>query len=354
MILTIIIAFFSLIALIILHEFGHFVLAKSFGVKVEEFGLGYPPRLFGKKIGETIYSLNLLPLGGFVKIYGQEEQIDDPRSFTRKPFWQRALIILGGVISFWVIAVIILSIVMATGVPTMVDDEEGQGLTGIEAKVQILAVSKDSPAEEAGLRTGDIIKNFVQVKEIQEFANVHKGEEIALTIQRGKEVFEISLVPRLSPPDSEGPMGVALARTVLKTYPWHQAPLKGILATGNLTWMIIRSWIMVIGSLFQGQGLPLGVEVGGPIKIFALFTEMGDLGVSYFLQFIAIIAVHLALINILPMPALDGGWLMFMIIDRLRKKPLNQKVVQKISTVFFFLLVGLMIWITIRDISKLF
>ena len=149
-------------------------------------------------------------------------------------------------------------------------------------------------------------------------------------------------------------MGVALARTVLKTYPWHQAFLKGILATGNLTWLIIRSWIMVIGSLFQGQGLPPGVEVGGLPRIFVLFAEMGNLGASYFLQFIAVIAVHLALINILPIPALDGGWLMFMVIDRLRKKPLNQEVVRKISTVFFFLLVGLMIWITIRDIIGIF
>lgn len=351
MILIFITTFFSFVALIILHELGHFVLAKSFGVKVEEFGLGYPPRLFGKKIGETIYSLNLLPFGGFVKIYGQEEPIEHSRSFSTKSFWQKSLIILGGVISFWVIAVIILTIVMATGVPTVVDDEENQGL--IESKVQIMAVAKDSPAEGAGLKIGDVIKNFVQVKEIQEFANVHKGEEITLTIQRGKEVFKVSLVPRFSPPDSEGPMGVALARTVLKSYPWYQAPLKGISATGQLTWFIIRSWGMVFSSLFQGQGLPAGVEVGGPIKIFTLFTEMGDLGISYFLQFIAIIAVHLALINILPVPALDGGWLMFMIIDRLRKKPLNQEVVRKVSTAFFFLLVGLMIWITIRDIIKL-
>ncbi|PIR72282.1 MAG: hypothetical protein COU42_02070 [Candidatus Nealsonbacteria bacterium CG10_big_fil_rev_8_21_14_0_10_36_24] len=351
MILTIIIAFFSLIVLIILHELGHFVLAKSFGVKVEEFGLGYPPRIFGKKIGETIYSLNLLPFGGFVKIYGHEEPIDRPRSFSTKPFWQKALIILGGVISFWVITVIILTIVMATGAPTAVDDEENQGL--IEPKVQIMVVAKGSPAEGAGLKIGDVIKNFVQVKKVQEFIDINKGEETTLTIQRGREIFNVSLVPRFSPPNNEGPMGVALARTALKVYPWYQAPLQGILATGNLTWLIIRSWIMVIKSLFQGQGLPPGVEVGGLPRIFVLFTEVGALGASYFLQFIAVIAVHLALINILPIPALDGGWLMFMIIDRLRKKPLNQKVVQKVSTAFFFLLVGLMIWITIRDIIKL-
>src|SRR4030042_6402817 len=139
MIFTIIIVFISFVILVILHEFGHFILAKIFGVKVEEFGLGYPPRLLGKKFGETIYSINLLPLGGFVKIYGQEERIDNPRSFTTKPFWQRALIILGGIISFWVVSAILLSIVMAIGAPTAIEDEENGGM--VNPKVQIIAIS---------------------------------------------------------------------------------------------------------------------------------------------------------------------------------------------------------------------
>ena len=343
MILTIIIAFFSLIALIILHELGHFVLAKSFGVKVEEFGLGYPPRIFGKKIRGTIYSLNFLPFGGFVKIYGQEKTIKNPRSFSEKPFWQKAIIILAGVISFWFVAAILLSIVMAIGAPTIVEDEEDGSL--VEPKVQIISISSGSSAEEAGLKMGDIIKNFDKVKEVQEFTKAHKGQEIVLTIQRGKEIFDVSLI---------APMGVALARTTLKSYPWYQAPLNGILATGQLTWLIIKSWGMVFSSLFQGQGMPAGVEIGGPVRIFELFVDVGNLGVSYFLQFIAFISISLALINVLPIPALDGGWLLFMIISRLRKKPLNQEVVRKVSTAFFFLLVGLMIWITVKDIMNFF
>ena len=110
--------------IVMIHELGHFILAKKFGVKVEEFGLGYPPRLFGKKIGETVYSINLLPFGAFVKIYGEESRINDPRSFSSKPFWEKALIVLGGVISFWIVAVIILSIIMGIGAPTIIGDEE--------------------------------------------------------------------------------------------------------------------------------------------------------------------------------------------------------------------------------------
>lgn len=348
MALIIIIAFISLVALIILHEFGHFILAKSFGVKVEEFGLGYPPRILGKKIGETIYSLNLLPFGGFVKIYGQEEEIDLPRSFSQKSFWQRSLIILGGVLSFWFIAALILTILMMLGVPTVIEDEAESNL--INPKVQIVSVAQGSPADKAGLKIGDIIKNFDKVKEVQDFAQLNKGQEVSLTIQRGKEVFNISLIPRVSSPSEQGPLGVALVRTALKTFPWYQAPLKGISATGSLTWLVIKSWVMVLGSLFSGQGLPPGVEVGGPVKIFELFIDIGGLGASYFLQFIALIAVHLALINVLPIPALDGGWFLFILIGRLRGKPLDQKIIQKVSSVFFFLLIGLMIWITIRDI----
>lgn len=349
MIFTIVIAFVSLIGLIILHEFGHFVLAKILGVKVEEFGLGYPPRLFGKKFGETVYSLNILPFGGFVKIYGQEEIISDSRSFSQKPFWKKAIIILGGVFSFWVISAILLSIVMIIGAPTIVEDDQNQGL--IEPKIQIVSVSEGSPAWQAGLKVGDVINGFDKVREVQEFTKNNAGKKVSLTIQRGKEVFDVFVILRVPSSDNEGALGVGLARTALKTYPWYQAPLKGISATGSLTWLVIKSWGMVLGSLFSGQGLPPGVKIIGPVKIFEWFIDVGGMGISYFLQFIAIIAVQLALVNILPIPALDGGWLLFMVIERLRGKPLNQKIVQRITATFFFLLLGLMVLVTARELA---
>jgi len=361
MFLTFIIVFVSFVILIILHELGHFFMAKKFGVKIEEFGLGFPPRLFGKKFGETLYSINLLPFGGFVKIYGQEEPIDNPQSFSTKPIYQRALIILGGVISFWIISAILLSIVMAIGVPTMIEDEENHNL--VNPKVQITAIAPDSPAEKAELKIGDIIRELKfqeeqlkidKVGQVLEFTQAHKGGEVILTIQRGKETFDISLIPRVSHPENEGPMGIALTRTALKFYPWYQAPVKGIIATGNLTLMTVMGWGKLIASLFQGEGVPPDMEVRGPVGIFELFVIVRGLGISYFLQFIAMISISLAIINILPIPALDGGWLLFLAIEKLKGRPLDQKIVRNVSMVFFFLLIALMILVIIKDIMRIF
>jgi regulator of sigma E protease len=353
MYLILIIAFLSLVALIIVHELGHFLIAKKLGVKVEEFGLGFPPRIWGKKIGETLYSINWIPFGGFVKIYGHEEPVKgDPRSFSERPFWQKSLIILGGVLVFWVVAVIILSIVMAIGAPTAIDDSVTTGL--INPKVQIMAVQKGSPAEAAGLKIGDIITGFDKVSEVQNFTEANKGKNVVLSIKRGAEIFNVNIILRQNIGENEGAMGVALVRTDLKKYPWYIVPIKGIEATFDLTYSIIASWIMLLGNIFSGQGVPPGVQVTGIVGIFQLFTEVGSLGVSYFLQFVAIIAIHLAIINSLPIPALDGGWFFFMLIEKIKGKPLNQILVQRTSAVFFFLLVGLMIWITIRDVIRIF
>lgn len=360
MFLTSIIAFLSLIGLIILHELGHFFLAKKFGVRVEEFGIGLPPRLFGRKWGETLYSINLLLLGGFVKIYGEDEKIEDSRSFSQKPIWQRALIIFGGVASFWIIAVVLLSIVMGMGTSMSIsDDEEIQN-----AKVQIIAVASNSPAEISGIKVGDVIKKIQttdqsdyksqisKIKEIQEFTKKHKGKEIILTIERGKEIFDVQLFPRIEAPKGQGAMGVGLVRTVIKSYPWYQAPIQGLIVTGNLTFSIIKGFYSIFINLFNG--LPAGVQVIGPIGIFSMFGQVTQLGINYFIQFIAIIALHLAIINLLPIPALDGGKLVFLGIEALRRKPVLQKTEQTITALFFFLLILLMIWITIKDIIRLF
>ena len=359
MIFTIIIAFISLIGLIVLHELSHFLLAKKFGVKVEEFGVGYPPRIFGKKFGETIYSINLLPFGAFVKIYGEEERLDEPRSFSKKPIWQRALIIFGGCLSFWIISAFLLIIVMNSGVPQAISDDTN--LTSSIPKIQIVAVSSDSPAAEAGLRAGDTIKEvkiqdvkieIQKVKEVVDLTQAHKGEEIILTIERGDKNFEVNLVPRISPPSGEGPLGVALTRIAIESYPWYQAIPKGIVATGKLTILIIQGWLDAIKNFVRG--LPTGVQVMGPVGIFSLTSQISQLGINYFLQFIATLSIYVALFNLLPIPAVDGGRLLFLAIEKIFKRPIPQKIEQRINTVSFLVLIILMVWVTIKDIVKLF
>ena len=356
MVLTIVVAFISLMGLIVLHELGHFICAKKFGVEVEEFGVGLPPRLFGKKFGKTIYSLNLLPFGAFVKVKGEEGGIEDYRSFVGKPIWQRVLIVLGGVISFWVIAAILLSIVAGVwGLPTAVSDEENHNL--INPRVQIVGVVSHSPAEEAGLEIGDTMVGFSKTKGFQEFIEEHKGEEVTLTVKRGEEVFEKEIIPRVSPPEGEGAIGVVLTRVALKPYTWYRAPLQGVITTGLFTKNIVKGWLVGLKSVTGIEKPPEGMkmEMMGPLGIFDLLREYFALGVNYFLFLVALISVALALANILPIPALDGGKLLFLAIEAVRGKPVNQKIEQNLTSFFFVLLIILMIFVTVKfDIPRIF
>ena len=359
MFITIIIALISLLGLIVLHEFGHFILAKKFGVKVEEFGIGIPPRIFGKKLGETIYSINLIPFGAFVKLFGEEKDIEDPQSFSFKPIWQRALIVLGGVVSFWIISAVLLTFVFWLGAPQQISDDANHNL--INPKVQIVAIAPNSPAQTADLKPGDTIRELKvnnqqllinKVKEVQDFTEQFKGQEIILIIERNKEVFEVSLTPRVNPPAGEGAMGVALARTATISYPWFKAPWLGITATVNLTILIIQGWYQAIVNAISG--MPTGVQIMGPVGIFNLLRQAGEMGINYYLYLIAVISLFLAVFNILPIPALDGGKLFFLGIEKIRGKPVPSKIEQKITMFFFVLLLALILFFTLKDIQRIF
>jgi len=351
--------FITFIGLMILHEFGHFILAKKFGVRVEEFGIGYPPKLIGKKIGETVYSLNLLPFGAFVKLQGEVGEADDKKSFSQQTVGKRILVALGGVFSFWIVAAVLLSIVFGLGAPVAVDDEEDGGLSQI--KVQIAQIAAGSPAEKADLQIGDTILKMkdgqeeISVKkviDIQSFTDQHLGAEITLEIERGKNIFDVSLTPRKSPPDDEGPIGIALLRMALKKEPWYLAPLKGIEATGNLTLGILEGYVFAINNVFKGK--PSGVQLMGPVGVLHMMNEVSYLGISYFLNFLATISVYMALFNLLPVPSVDGGKFLFLLIEKIRKKPINEKLEEGITLAFFSLLILLAIWVTIKDIARIF
>jgi len=357
--MLILIAFISLMGLIILHELGHFVLAKKFGVKVEEFGIGYPPRIFGKKIGETIYSLNLLPFGAFVKMPGEIGDKDNKRSFSHQAVWKRAVIAFGGVLSFWIMAAILFGIVFSIGTQVVIDDNQAGSLVNL--KIQIAGVASNSPAEQAGLKLGDAIKmveiggvstEVGKVKELQDFTNQHLGQEISLTVERGKEILVLKLTPRVSPPDGEGPVGVSLVRTAIKSYPWYQAPWQGIVSTVNMTGAILEGYGQAIKNVVGG--VPSGVQMTGPIGIFQMLSQAGQLGASYFIQFVGMIAIYIAIFNVLPIPAVDGGKLMFLLIEAIRKRPIPEKIEQNVTAVFFMALLLLMVFVTVKDIIRIF
>ncbi len=374
--LTIIVSILILGLLIFVHEFGHFISAKKAGMEVEEFGFGFPPRLFGIKKGGTLYSVNLIPLGGFVKIYGEQRTEKeknkkrgrlkkDKRAFYAKPIWKRAIVLAMGVIMNLFLAAILLSIVHGLGVPTVV--EKGMEKNASNVQLQILSIAPDSPAANAGLKMGDSIKQLIvyspyshilpqitvtEVEEVQEFVARHAGEEITLVVKRGEEVLEKVLTPRMSPPDGEGPMGIALARVGLVRYPWYSAIWQGFKTTGQMTVGFIGLFYQLFKNLIL-TGRLIG-EIAGPVGIASLTHQMTKLGLVYVLQFTAIFSINLAILNAIPFPALDGGRLLFLAIEKIKGSPIKIKTEQLVNGLGFAILIFLMLLVTFRDIAKLF
>jgi len=379
-ILILVIAFLSLIILMIIHEFGHFIIAKKFGVRVDEFGVGYPPRIFGKKIGDTIYSVNWLPFGAFVRIYGEEGLdasdssgvgapvlgLDDYRSFTNLKIWQRVLIIIGGVAAFWIAAMIIFSVVFAIGTDLPVADQDVQGMTN--AQLKIVSVSGGSPAAQAGIKIGDTVKDIKvkgidtkidKISDFQRITNENKGKEIILTIERTiqgvPQKFDVSLTPRINPPAGEGSMGVGLQRmaTLIQKTSWYMAPIKGVTYTWETTINSLKGLYLTLASLTGGKGSPEGASLAGPLGITVFLANAASYGVGFFLYFIGMICVFIAIFNLFPIPALDGGKLVFLLIEKIKGKPVSPKIEQIITLIFFIILIALSLYITIKfDIPR--
>ncbi len=359
MILTLLIALLSLVALMIIHEFGHFIIAKKFGVKVEEFGIGYPPRIFGKKFGETLYSLNLIPLGAFVRIYGEEGGVDDYRSFAKLAIWKRVWIVLGGVLAFWIASAIIFSVVFLIGATVPIGDQDIAGFSN--AQVKVIAVEGVSPASQAGILTGDRIievngRKIAKIADFQKITQENKGNNIEIKIERqGLEII-LNLVPRALYPATQGPVGVSLERmaTIVEKSAWHQAPFRGIVYTGQITWQAILGIYKVFVDLFSGNGVPSGAELAGPVGITIFLARAVNYGFGFFLYFIGSISVFIALFNLFPIPALDGGKLLFLAIEKMIKRPVSLKIEQTLTVIFFFLLIAMSIFVTIKfDVPRL-
>jgi regulator of sigma E protease len=355
--MTYIIAILTIGILVMLHEMGHFFAAKKFNVKIEEFGMGLPPRIFGKKKGETIYSINALPIGGFVRMEGEETRSEDPRSFNKKPIWQRFTIVAAGVVVFWLIAVLIYTVLGATsGIPTAISDDETDL---INPQVAIIGIAKDSPAFHANLRAGDVLVEFadesiIRVDQVHLLTTSYADKEVTAKIQRGEEVLQVALTPRKDPPSGEGAIGIALARTGLIKYPWYEAPFQGVVRTWNVTKSVFEMFGVLGSSIFGGEGLPEGAQLSGPVGVIDLLKNSFALGIPSFLSFVAIISVYLAIFNTIPIPALDGGRMFFILLEGVRRRPLPEKLEQRLILISFLVLIPLILWVTVNDLRRLF
>ena len=335
-----------IIVLVLSHEAGHFFLAKWRGVRVDEFGLGFPPKIFGIKKGETFYSVNLLPLGGFVKIFGEngEEGEGDPRSFVSKSLGTRALIVAGGVAANMIVAWIIFSFLAGIGTPQISDGDGGD--------ITVVAVAAGSPAERVGLKPGDRVLGFSSIGAVQEFIDQHRGKEVALTIQRNGDAISIRAVPRAVPPEGEGALGIAMVAIETVAVPWWQAPWAGLKNTASVFWGTIVALASMVWGLLSGIPGAVG-EVTGPVGIASIVSEVSQFGLLPFFQLMAVLSINLAIINLLPIPALDGGRLFFFAIEVVRRKPVSARVSHLAHTIGFAILIALMLVITFRDVVRL-
>lgn len=356
--LTILVFILILGLLVFVHELGHFIMAKRAGMRVDEFGFGFPPRIFGIKRGETTYSINLIPLGGFVKILGEDgTENSDPENFSNKSFGQRFGVLIAGVTMNIILAWILLSIGMGIGLPTVV--EENQAIPAHarlrNVAVGILEVGANTPAAMAGLKIGDVIvgingQNISTVGQAQDITKQDVGRPTVYTTKRGSRISDITITPRANPPAGEGALGIALGSIGFLSYPWYLAPWQGLVAAYNLLALTLLGFAGIFTQLFQGQNI--GASLSGPIGIAVLTRDVVALGFIYILQFTAILSVNLAIINAVPFPALDGGRVLFLVIEKLRGRKMNAKAEQWANTVGFVALLLLVALVSFHDVIR--
>ncbi|HQL52793.1 MAG: RIP metalloprotease RseP [Patescibacteria group bacterium] len=389
--MTIIIFIIILGIIVLAHEFGHFITARKSGMKVYEFGIGFPPRaigvyrdpktkkfvwVFGKgktklkqavageeieeqEFPATLYSLNWLPIGGFCKIKGENgEKAVEPDSFGYQKAWKKVIVLSAGVIMNVILAGIVLGIGFIIGLPTdMSQGVDKRAIVITPAEVMIQSVEKNTPAETAGIQYGDVVISIndefiVNTAQMQEIIKNNGDKEIKLVVRRNGEELSLQITPSLIKEETTPRLGVMLADAGVIRYPWYIALAKGFIAAGIVFVNIMITFYILIKGLIVGQGLMF--ELAGPVGIATIVGQGAKLGINYLLNITAMISLSLAVINILPFPALDGGRILFILIGGIIRRPVPLKYEQIAHTLGFLLLMVLFIFITARDVINLF
>lgn len=353
-----------LFVLILVHEWGHYITAKKTGMRVDEFGIGFPPKLFGKKKGETEYTINALPIGGFVRIYGEDptQVANDPdahRAFSARPRWAQAVVLVAGVVMNIVLAWVLFVAVFMIGVPSAVDEASA----GPSAELRVVDVLPDSPlhgqlplqAQVVGVSAGD--KELAQLTPsgLSEFITAVGEDEVIISYVVGNQPADevrVSPVLGLLPDNADRPaIGVSSVLVEDQKYTFFAAVVGATAQTWNTLELIVVS---IAGLLYNtATGDADFSQVAGPIGIFNLVGDAAAVGVTSLLMFTAIISLNLAVINLFPFPALDGGRLIFVAIESVIRRPIDPIWTSRLNIVGFFLLIALMLAVTYKDILDL-
>lgn len=344
MLITSLIYFLIVFSLLVFaHELGHFLVAKWRGVKVEEFGFGYPPRLFTiVEIGGTELTVNAIPFGGFVRFPGENDPTV-PGSLASQGWRVRGGVFIAGAVMNIVLAALLFGATALIGEPVPI--------TGVE----IIEVASGSPAEAAGMKAGDLILELdgVEITDslaLQRYTYERVGQEVSLLLEREGERIEVTLAPRLQPPAGEGPMGIAMHTMVVGTKlvryeAWRAIPI-GVSRTFRAVGVIVLSVIYMIRGL-------ISPEVSGPIGIAQATGQVAQMGLPFLLQFTAFLSVNLALINLLPFPGLDGGRLVFVFLEALRGgRKVDPEKEGLVHLIGMFILIGLVLVVSYFDILR--
>ncbi|MDE3100902.1 MAG: site-2 protease family protein [Chloroflexota bacterium] len=350
---TLILFILTFTVIVAVHEFGHFLTARLLGMRVLEFAFGFPPRVASIVRGGVQYSINAIPVGGFVRILGQDDFAikqqgeGDPDSFTAKPWWAQAVVLVAGVVMNFILALVVLTAAFALG---------SAAPTG---QVRVIDVKADSPAYAAGIRSGDIVQSVDgrPVKSSQDlvaYTQSHRGDTITLRILRnGRPMPPVTAVPRAEPPAGEGPLGIVLEDVTAPTT--GGLPQAAANAWG-LTSDIVMQIAQLPGQLISGQnaggaGAP---QIGGPIEIYRVTAQVSQFGVAAVLRLIGVLSINLAILNIIPFPALDGGRLLFVLIGGIFRRRLSPQVEAGIHAVGMVLLLALLVAVSISDLRRAF
>ncbi len=349
-----------LIGLVVVHEFGHAIAARRNGVVVEEFGVGLPPKAWGRKLKNgTLFTLNWLPLGGFVKLKGEHDSAQGPGTYGGASLWVKTKILLAGVVVNWAVAVIIFTCLALVGLPKIFPGQFAvPGDTQvITSDVQAANIGGGSPADKAGVRPGDTLisiagEPITSAAEFSKQTASHAGQTIPLEYERDGKKNQVTVT--LNKDRSQGGyIGIGPAEQSAQRATWS-APIVGVGVTIQFTYETLKGLATTIGDLFQTKFAEAGANVAGPVGIITILKDSSTLGIVPVMFLIGIISLTLAVMNILPIPALDGGRLFVTLIFRALKKPLTEKREEAIQIAGFLVLMLLVVVITIVDVQRFF